>query len=102
MDEVKRTISILKEFELSPNCRDSKFGKFLTHKKDHISTDSFDVYFNRSTKKEGIDIQIRSYTFNFSEWANSIHKLAELLLLKGARIEDIENLHSDFKEFLKK
>ncbi|MBD3318973.1 hypothetical protein GF342_03620 [Candidatus Woesearchaeota archaeon] len=93
MDEVARTRKALEKIMVScANQRDSPLGKFLTDNGDHMSFDTFDIFFNRNQKNEQIDVQVKSYIFNFGAWKESTHKLAELLLLKGASLSDIEEL----------
>jgi hypothetical protein len=96
MDEVMRVLAILTNLRLTKdNQRESLLGQFLTINNDHLSFDSFDIYFNRS-ENEQIDIQAGSYTFNLGEWTNALHKLSELLLLKGVQMKDMERLHAQF------
>ena len=93
MNEVKRAITVLKKIQLDcSDQRNTPLGRYLTSQRDFVVFDSFDLYFNRQKSNEQIDMQVGNNTFNLCAWGASIHKLAELLLLKGASIEDIELL----------
>ncbi len=95
MTEVQRTLNVLKNMGVhNEKKRNSALGMFLARKGDHRSFKSFDVYFNRA-QEEQIDLQVGSYTFNMNEWSNALPKLAELLVLKGAQVEDLERLQQE-------
>lgn len=94
MDEIDRARTIVAALDLDDkSSRTSLLGKLLCEHEDSIELDTLELYFNRNPKGEQIDLQVGSCVFNLSEWANTQHKLAEMLLLKGASIEDLEKLH---------
>jgi hypothetical protein len=100
MEEVQKALAVLKQIPLPDNGqRESLLGKFLASQGDHVSFDSFDIYFNHSPIREQIDLQIGSYTFNLAEWGKGLHKLAELCVLKGAAVEDFQGLLEKFNQF---
>lgn len=93
MNEVSRALKVLRTIQLEkPIHRNSLLGRYLSNRKDHVAFDTFDVYFNRNKNGEGIDLQVGSYIFNLGAWTEALHRLAELLVLKGAKVEDIEQL----------
>ena len=102
MHEIHDVHDILADICAEPsNPRASPFGKFLATRQDQISFDTFDIYFNRNKIRDEIDIQVGQYTFNLREWYGSLHKLSEMLLLRGARFDDIKALHHEFRTFAK-
>lgn len=94
MEEVQRALQIVQSFELGAGDPSrSALGRVLDANNGSLELDSLEVYFNRHPSRKQIDLQVGSCVFNLAEWVGAEHKLSEMLLLKGASLDDLEELH---------